>query len=101
VALRTDTAAQMQLGQEIGGVAVASTGTINSAQGEAAALGAQFVGQAGTAFQAKMLRLQEAGTALMTEINIIGEKVGVAAGGTVSADESGAGVINSSAGVAF
>ncbi len=101
MALRTDTAAQAQLGQHIGEVATASTATINSAQGETAALASQFVGAAGSAVQAKMLRLQEAGAALMNEIHIIGEKVGVAAGGYSNTDESGAGIIAASAGQAF
>lgn len=101
MALRTDTAAQTQLGQHIGEVATASIATINAAQDETAAIAAQFVGAAGSAMQAKMLRLQEAGTALNNEIQIIGEKVGVAASGTANTDEAGAGIIAASAGTAF
>ena len=48
-----------------------------------------------------MLRLQEAGTALNNEIQIIGEKVGVAASGTANTDEAGTGIIAASAGTAF
>ncbi len=100
-ALRTDTAAQAQLGQQIGEVATASNASINAAQGEVESLSSQFVGAAGSAVQAKMVRLQEAGAALMNEIHIIGEKVGVAAGGYSNTDESGAGIIGGSAGQAF
>lgn len=100
-ALKTDTAAQAALGQHIGEVATASTASINAAQGEVQALAGQFVGSSGSAVQAKMVRLQEAGAALMNEIHIIGEKVGVAAGGYTNTDETGAGIIGGSAGQAF
>lgn len=101
MALRTDTAAQAALGQQIGDVSVASTSTINMAQDETAALAPQFVGAAGSAVQAKMMRLQEAGTALMAEIHAIGDKVGTAASSYTSTDDAAAGIVASSAGQAF
>lgn len=99
--LQTDTAAQAALGQQIGDTATAGRGTVSAFLDEVQALQVALVGSTGTATQAKAAHLHEAGLALLNELNVVGEKVGVASQGYVNADESGAGTVSASAGVAF
>lgn len=100
-ALSTDTAVQAAVGQEIGDVSVSQKGQIQALLSEVQALQAQFQGEAGMATQAKASQLHEVGIALMAEFDSISERVGHSTTGYINTDTDGAGMINSSAGVAF
>lgn len=99
--LHTDTAAQQAVGQEIGDIATAQKGTIHAFLDEVQALQASLQGSTGQATQVKAQHLNEVGIALMNEFTSISERVGVAAGGYINTDESGASGVGASAGQAF
>jgi uncharacterized protein YukE len=99
--MQTDTAAQAAVGNQISETSAATRGTLGAIEGTVQGLQGQFVGAAGSATQAKAQHLNEAGIALANELNIVGEKVNTASGGTANADESGSGIISASAGAAF
>ncbi len=99
--LQTDTAAQSALAQQFGDTVTAARGTAAAFLEEVQALQGSLVGSTGTATQAKAQHLNEAITALLAELDVCHEKVASSSQGYVHSDESGAGAVSASAGMAF
>jgi uncharacterized protein YukE len=99
--LRTDTAAQQQVANNLGDISAHQFATINGFLEHVQSLQPHLQGDTAVATQGQAARLNEAGIALMKELAVIGERVGHSATAYVHSDQSGHAIVAGSAGQAF